>query len=376
MKILLAPDKFKGTLAAAEVCQFIRRGLLKNYPETEVIMHPMADGGEGTLDIIKAHLHTATAQVAVQDPLFRNVVATYEYTGDTAYIEMSQASGLALLSEAERNPRLTSTIGTGQLIRHAIAQGAGKIFLFIGGSATNDAGIGMASALGYRFLDTKGQEIKPIGENLQHIQNIDASEVDQALRKVAFEVVCDVRNLLCGAEGATYVYAPQKGATHPQDLKVLEEGMLHFQQVLENTFQQDIARMEGGGAAGGLGAGAVAFLQAKISPGTTALMEITGFKSHLESVDMIITGEGKTDEQTLHGKVVHGVANEANKRKIPFGIICGLAEQVEQIMTMLKPKFIKQVVNVSKDRQDAFENAGKYVETLAEQVKLDEVLGG
>lgn len=371
MKILLAPDKFKGTLTATEVCQHIRRGLLKNYPEADVIMHPMADGGEGTLSIIKTHLHTDTMQATVQDPLFRTIKATYEYAGDIAYIEMSQASGLALLSEAEKNPRLTSTIGTGQLIHHAIVQGASKIFLFIGGSATNDAGTGMASALGYRFLDRKGQEIKPLGENLQHIQKIDASEVNPALHEVAFEVVCDVRNLLCGAAGATYMYAPQKGATHPQDLQLLEEGMQHFQQVLEATFQQDIAHMEGGGAAGGLGAGAVSFLKAKISAGTAALMEITGFKKHLEGADLIITGEGKTDEQTLHGKVVHGVGIEANKRKIPFGIICGLAGQVEQITAMLKPKFIKQVVSISKDRQDAFKNAGKYVEALAAQVKLD-----
>lgn len=370
MKVLLAPDKFKGTLTAAEVCSHITHGLLQQDPALEVIAHPMADGGEGTLDILKAHLHTTTCQVTVQDPHFRPIQATYEYHDRTAYIEMSRASGLALLAPTERNPRLTSTFGTGQLIRHAMVQGARKVFLFVGGSATNDAGVGMAHALGYRFLDEKGHELRPVGESLGLIDRIDTAQVDPLLKQAAFEVVCDVRNLLCGKEGATWVYARQKGATDA-DIAVLEAGMLRFQSLLEDTFQQDIAHLAGGGAAGGLGAGAVAFLQAALSPGTPTLMTLTGLSSRLEDVDFVITGEGKVDDQTLQGKVVQGVAAEASRRNIPFGIICGVAEQVERVQQTLSPQFIKQVVSLSQDHRDALANAGHYVTQLAAQTLLD-----
>ncbi len=370
MKILLAPDKFKGSLTAAEVCRHMQQGLLSNYPAANIVLHPMADGGEGTLDIIKIHLQTHTIQTKVSDPLFRTVEASYEYAGDIAYIEMSKASGLALLSEEEQNPRLTSTIGTGQLIRHAIEQGARKVFLFVGGSATNEAGVGMATALGYRFLDAMGMEVKPIGQNLQYIDTIDSSKVMPGLHQVAFEVVCDVSNQLCGTSGATHVYAPQKGAGLLRDLQLLEAGMKRFQQVLEHTFQQNIATLKGGGAAGGLGAGAVAFLKATINSGTATLMEMTGFEAHLKDTDFILTGEGKADRQTLHGKVVHGVAVAANKHHIPFGMICGVAEHHNEIMETLAPRFIKQITEISQNNEDALSEAGKYVETLAAQVNV------
>jgi glycerate kinase len=327
MKILVAPDKFKGSLSATEACRAIIEGIHQCDSRIEAIPFPMADGGEGTCRILTVHARGEMRFHTVSDPLFRPVRASYGWSEGQkiAFIEMAAASGLHRVLDEERNPLYTTSLGTGELIRQAIADGAGQIVLGIGGSATNDGGIGMASALGYRFLDSDGREVKPTGENLHRIACIDDSELNTDLSKVTIKVACDVDNPLTGPSGASFTYGSQKGAD-PHEVELLEEGLRHLAIILRQHFGKDFELVPGAGAAGGLGAGALAFLQAELVPGTTLVMEQTGFAHQLPGLDLIITGEGKIDEQTLHGKLIKGLADEAKVWDIPVIALCGTLE--------------------------------------------------
>jgi glycerate 2-kinase len=331
MKILIAPDSFKDALAAPDVCRAIRRGILKARPEADCTLFPLADGGEGTSEILAWHFKDEMIRLTVADPLGRPVEAHYflAENGRVAFIEMAQASGLQLLRAEERNPLKTNTSGTGELIADAIKKGARKILLGIGGSATNDAGMGMAAALGWRFLSKTGEELQPAGESLEAVEEIIAPSegvtASHTLTEVEVEVICDVTNPLFGPDGAAHVYARQKGADDA-GIARLDAGLRHFSKKLEAHFGKNFAEIPGSGAAGGLGAGAMAFLGAKLRPGIEAVMELTGFEEVLKNADLVITGEGKLDGQTMHGKLIHGICKKAAKHGVPVIAFCGTLE--------------------------------------------------
>jgi glycerate kinase len=322
MKIIVAPDKFKGSLTAQEVCEAVRDGILQIKKDAEVIMHPLADGGEGSLDILADHLGAEEKEAIVLNPLFQPLRASYLMYEDMAYIEMARASGLPLLKPEERSARLTTTFGTGQLIRNAIQRGAREIHLFVGGSATTEAGIGMASALGYRFVDAAGNNLRPVGENLGRIDRIDSSQLQFDPSAIRATVVTDVLNPLYGPDGAAHVFAPQKGAD-VDDVKYLDEGLQHLAEIIKRDLGKEVAELPGAGAAGGLGAGGVAFLNADIKSGIESIIEATYLKYHLDETDLIITGEGMFDHQSLQGKVVAGVAQLAKQHDIPVLVFAG-----------------------------------------------------
>jgi glycerate kinase len=326
MKILIAPDKFKGTLSAAGVAAAIGRAARKKYPEAEIIEQPLADGGEGSLELLQQLLPLKKHRLDVTGPLRKPVQAEYLMGEGKAYIEMAQAAGLQHVPGPRRDPGKTTTIGVGMLIDDAIARGAKDIYLFLGGSATNDCGAGMAAALGYRFFGKKVEDFVPTGNSLEWVERIDQSEVLPTLKDIRFTAVCDVDNPLLGPSGATLTYAGQKGATEA-DLPGLERNMRLFADQINASLGQDVRTVPGGGAAGGLGAGCVAFLGAGLRPGIDVLMEAVGFDDLVWGADMVITGEGKIDDQTIHGKVVSGVAKSANAAGVPQIIaFCGRQE--------------------------------------------------
>mgnify|MGYP006272688945 CR=1 FL=1 len=323
MKIIIAPDKFKGSIDSISLCNAIHKEIVSLYPDAEVLQFPLADGGDGFSQIIHHYVGTSPVSAQTTDPLGRSIVAKYQYSSanNTAFIEMASASGLALLAPAERNPDKTSTYGTGLLIRDAIARGATHIILGIGGSATTDGGIGMADALGFMFLDQQGDPLEPCGENMSLINEIIFPESD-FLENIQFTIACDVKNPLFGPNGAAYVYGPQKGAT-PEQVKKLDEGLAHLDTLFMKFFGRSVAEQPGAGAAGGLGAGCDVFLGARLTPGIQYIIDHIELEKHIEEATLIITGEGMLDEQSIQGKVVGHVAEIAKKHKKPVHVICG-----------------------------------------------------
>lgn len=368
MRVLIAPDKFKGSLSAMEVCNAIEDGIKKANPLIETIKHPLADGGEGTLHILQNYFNLQTITIPVMNPLFKQIQANYKVSETTAYIEMSNASGLQLLEENERNCFYTSTFGTGQLILDAIQKGYKKIVLFIGGSATNDAGIGMAVALGYRLYNAKKELIIPIGKELSHIEIIEDTHLLFDPQEINCTVVCDVKNPLYGKNGAAHVYGKQKGASS-EEIYLLDQGLQHFSsQVLEH-FNKSVATIEGAGAAGGLGAGAICFLDAKIKSGINFVMEQTGFETLLkDNIDLIITGEGSVDRQTIEGKVIKGISERALKNKTPFSIIAGIVKDKKLIQENLHPTSIHSIMEMGVTTEDAMQNASAHLTALGYQL--------
>jgi len=321
MKVIVAPDKFKGSLTSQQVCDAVKAGIQSVFPDTEIYSFPMADGGDGFASVLKYYLQTETVSCKTVDPLFRAITAAYEWNRETktAIIELAAASGLVLLKEDERDPLLTSTYGTGILIQHAINRGASKIILGLGGSATNDAGIGVLQALGFIFTDKKEMVLQPIGQNLHLIHTV----VKPAfLPAVEILLAADVMNVLYGATGAACVYAPQKGADAVA-VKHLDDGLRHFAGLLCSSINRDIAHDKGTGAAGGVAAGLSAFFKTQIISGAALVASLSGIEKRLPGTGMIITGEGSLDMQTANGKVVHWIISLAKKYKIPVAVIAG-----------------------------------------------------
>lgn len=326
MRIVVAPDSFKGCLTALEVGEALKAGILSVCGGAEVDVVPMADGGEGTVRSLVDASSGRMFSVEVLDPLSRPVRAEYGLMGDgkTAVIEMAAASGLPLLKDHERNPAITTTYGTGQLIEAALDVGATRLIVGIGGSATNDGGAGMAQALGVRLVDESGRELERGGESLSRLGRIDVSGMDARLRSAEVTVACDVTNPLTGPEGAAAVYGPQKGAT-PDMVDTLDRALSHYAAVIRDQLGIDVAGAKGAGAAGGLGAGLMAFLKASLRPGVEIVIEATRLADRVAGADLVVTGEGRLDSQTRMGKTPMGVAMVAQELGVP---VIGVAGQV------------------------------------------------
>lgn len=324
MKIVIAPDKFKGSMTALEVAEAVERGLRQVLPDVEIIKVPMADGGEGTVRSLIDATGGVLQEVPVTGPLGEARQASFGILGDgkTAIIEMAAASGLALVPLERRNPLITTTRGTGDLIQAAVEAGCQHLIIGIGGSATNDGGLGMAQALGFRFLDAAGQELGPGGGSLIRLAHINTSQVDPRLQELKVTVACDVNNPLIGPEGAAAIYGPQKGAT-PEMVQQLDQALANFARVVETDLGLTIAEIPGAGAAGGLGAGLMAFLRAELQPGVDIVLDITGLREKLPGAKLVITGEGAMDRQTVYGKTPIGVAKAAKTLGIPVIAIVG-----------------------------------------------------
>lgn len=325
MKIVICPDSFKGSMSSVDTADAIARGIRMGAScELEIIQIPIADGGEGTADTLVRATGGEIRRMRVHDPLLREVDAFFGVLGDgkTAVIEMAAASGLYLLSENERNPLVTSTVGTGELLLAAVESGVEKIVIGIGGSATNDGGTGAISALGARFLDKNGNVLPPGGAALADLAHIDMSDFKFPLNKIAVEVACDVINPLCGPQGASAVFGPQKGAT-PEMVAKLDSALANYSEVIKRDLGKDVALMPGAGAAGGLGAGLAAFLDAKLRSGIDMVLDAAGFDEAISDADLVITGEGKIDEQTAYGKTIGGVLKRTAKHNIPVVAIAG-----------------------------------------------------
>ncbi|WKA54453.1 glycerate kinase [Planococcus shixiaomingii] len=324
MKIVVAPDSFKGSLSAQGVCQAVKKGIQTVFPEAEVIELPLADGGEGIMESMVYASGGKIVKVTVRDPLLRAIESGFGVLGDgeTAVIEMAQASGLPLLREDEQNPLIASSYGTGELIRAALDRGYRKFIIGIGGSATNDAGAGMLRALGMKFYDKAELELEDGGAALGRLARIDPSEFDPRIQHASFLVASDVRNRLCGAAGASAIFGPQKGAT-PDMVDQLDAALRHFAEVAKEQSGMDLLSFEGGGAAGGMGASLIAFLQADLQSGIGLVMESIDFEGKIQGADMIITGEGRLDAQTLDGKLITGITEAANKAGVPVIALAG-----------------------------------------------------
>lgn len=322
--IAIAPNAFKGTLTAQQAGDAISRGLHAASPQFKTRVIPMADGGDGTMEAIVQATGGRIVRTKVRDPLGRVITACFGITGDgrTAIIEMALASGLSLLSPRERNPLKTSTLGTGDLIRAALDRGVSEIVLGIGGSATVDGGMGMAQALGIRFLSATGKSLVPGGAYLEKIDRIDQANLDPRLKHVAIRVACDVDNPLCGSHGAAAVFGPQKGATSAM-VKMLDTGLRNFARVVKRTTGVSVLHVPGAGAAGGLGGGLIGLFGAILVPGVDLVMQAIRLKEQLAGCDWVITGEGRMDGQTLYGKAPAGVARVAKHLRIPVLAICG-----------------------------------------------------
>ncbi len=342
----IAPDSFKGSLSSSQVSRTIIAAWKEVCPEDRLAAFPLADGGEGTVDALVNATGGEQRICRVLDPLGRSVDAAWGLLGDktTAVIEMASASGLYRLSPDERNPLFTSTYGTGQLLVDALDNGCRRVIVGIGGSATNDGGAGMAQALGVRLLDGKGKPLPPGGRFLNRLHQISLENLHPGIPQTEFIAACDVDNPLCGPEGASAVYGPQKGAT-PEMIDELDQALQHYAAILKRELNADVLQVPGAGAAGGLGAGLMALLNARLGPGVDLVMEYSGFREWLEkeSVDLVITGEGEINSQTARGKVPVGVSRLALKRHIP--VIALVGSQGEKYQAVYD-QGISAVVNI------------------------------
>ena len=327
MKIVIAPDSFKENLTSLEVASEIETGLKRVWPDAQYVKVPMADGGEGTVQSLVDATGGEIVKVEVSGPMGDKVLASYGLLGGdkrTAVIEMAEASGLPLVPKDKRNPLIATTYGTGELIKDAIARGVREIILGIGGSATNDAGAGLAQALGVRFLNFGGAPIRDLiaGGDLDAVQAIDMSGVDPDLANVSISVACDVTNPLCGEKGASHVYGPQKGAT-PEMVERLDKNLAHFAYVIKRSIGADVAERPGAGAGGGIGAGLLAFTNATLKRGVELVVAATRLEEHMQGAHLAVTGEGRVDFQTAFGKTPSGVATAAHKHGVPVVAIGG-----------------------------------------------------
>ncbi|MEM5563681.1 glycerate kinase [Psychroserpens sp. AS72] len=366
MKIVLAPDKFKNSLTGMEFCDVVETSIKTIRADVEIVKLPLADGGDGTIDVVDYYLKGDIIHIEVNNPFFKTIKASYLYSesSKTAFVEMAEASGVKLLKPEQFDCKNATTFGTGEMIADAIKKGASKIILGVGGSATSDCGIGMASALGFQFLDKDNEQVKPIGANLSKIVSINTCNVNSKLNNIKFEIACDVTNPLFGENGAAFVYAAQKGATQ-EDIKMLDKGLEDFSKVLKTTFKVDAQLIKGAGAAGGMGIASKVFLNGTLKPGIQLIKNLANFNQQIDGASWIISGEGKLDNQTLSGKTIQGVINSARDKNIKLAVFCGTIDLEKSIVQDLGISYSSSIMDQAFDLDDALANAGQYLEKLA-----------
>ena len=368
-KCIVVSDSFKGTLSSLEICRIVRETVPEIFPSCAVDTVPVADGGEGTVDCFVEAIGAERVRVPVSGPFGEPVEAVYGRKGDRAIIEMSAAAGLPLVGE-KGNPERTGTYGAGQLIRHAVEGGCRRILLGLGGSATNDGGCGAASALGVRFLDAAGTEFVPVGGTLDRIVRIDTSEARRLLEGVEITVMCDVENPLHGPRGAAHIFAPQKGAD-PAMVRRLDGQLRAPDGAIRRELGLELGNLPGAGAAGGMGAGCVAFLGAELRSGIEAVLDTVGFDSRLEGAELVITGEGRIDAQSVGGKVISGVAGRVRSRGIPLVAIAGSVDPSAEAAYEMGVTAMFGIDREARDfREYAAESGENYRRTLVDVLRL------
>ncbi|GAA0315899.1 glycerate kinase [Psychrobacter aestuarii] len=373
MNVLIAPDSFKESLEAQAVCRAIRAGFARSFPEARYTLLPMADGGEGTAAVLSYALGGSWQHLTVHDALMRPIAAKYLLLPDgTAVIETAEACGLQQLAVNERNPLKTSSYGAGELINDALDKGATRIVLGLGGSATNDAGMGMLTALGMRFLDAKGTVLEQGGGQLADLQKIDAAQFAPLVAKAIFEVACDVTNPLCGESGASAVFAPQKGA-NAQQVQTLDANLQHFANICTQQGYGDYQNVAGAGAAGGLGFALMSFCGARLQSGFDTIAGRLDLEAHIIAADVVITGEGKFDAQTQMGKVAGGISQLAKAHGTPVLAICGSVDTAVSVLpepfTCVVPS-IQTLAPIEDVLAQGYDNIEKTAASLAAAIKL------
>ena len=369
-KFVLAPDSFKESMTAKEVCVAMEKGIRKVFSDAEIVHVPMADGGEGTVESLVDATNGYKEYVEVQGPLPKQKVrAYYGILEDkkTAVIEMAQASGLMLVDPKVRNPLVTTTYGTGELIKAALDKGVSTVIIGIGGSATVDGGIGMAQALGVKFTDKYGNNIEPTGSNLAKIDKISMENLDKRVKKVNFIIASDVENILTGKKGAAAVFGPQKGAT-PDEVELLDKGLIHYAEIIRRDIGKNVEDIAGSGAAGGLGAGLIAFLDAKLQSGVEVVANTVKLAEKISQADYVFTGEGGMDFQTKYGKTPFGVAQVAKKYQKPVFAEAGyLGERIEELYD-IGISAIFGIVDKSEIIEESLEKGPQNVERTTENI--------
>ena len=364
MKILIAPDSFKESLEALEVCRAIQSGFSQVFPDADYTLLPMADGGEGTSAVLSYVLGGRWKNAIVNDPLMRPINAKYLLLeNETAVIEIAQACGLHLLMSEERNPLITSSYGVGELIADALDEGVKRIIIGLGGSATNDAGLGMLMALGMNFYNHDGKSLAQGGSELGNLKQIEDAKLHPKLQDTVFEVACDVTNLLCGSSGASAIFGPQKGAS-PEQVALLDKALSHFAMVSGQHGYQDYQNIAGAGAAGGLGFALMTFCAANLKSGFDTVAEAVSLEEHIASADLVITGEGKLDAQTLMGKVAGGISQLAKASHKPVIAICGSVDGLNPAHTT-EFDIVMPSIQKLDTLDNVLSNAYKNIETTA-----------
>ncbi|ELF5324715.1 glycerate kinase [Vibrio cholerae] len=369
MKVVIAPDSFKESLTAKQVCDAIQAGLARVWHDAKFVSIPVADGGEGTVQSLVDATQGRLVEVKVMGPQGKRVEAFYGMLGDnqTAVIEMAAASGLHHVPVAQRDPKLTTSFGTGELIRHALDQGVTKLIIGLGGSATNDGGVGMLAALGARFTNADGDPIQLTGGGLRELTHIDLQDFDPRLQHCDILVACDVNNPLCGDKGASAVFGPQKGAT-PEDVQLLDGTLRQFGLLTEKVTGKMVLESAGAGAAGGMGAALLAYTQARLRPGIEIVLETVQLAYQVSDADLVITGEGRIDSQTVHGKTPMGVAKVAKRFDVPVLALCGCTGDNYQAVYQCGIDAVFAAVPRAMSLEDALKESDFNLADLAENV--------
>ncbi|EFH74520.1 TPA: glycerate kinase [Vibrio cholerae] len=371
MKVVIAPDSFKESLTAKQVCDAIQAGLARVWHDAKFVAIPVADGGEGTVQSLVDATQGRLVEVKVMGPQGKRVEAFYGMLGDnqTAVIEMAAASGLHHVPLVQRDPKLTTSFGTGELIRHALDQGVTKLIIGLGGSATNDGGVGMLAALGARFTNADGDPIQLTGGGLRELTHIDLQDFDPRLQHCDILVACDVNNPLCGDKGASAVFGPQKGAT-PEDVQLLDGALRQFGLLTEKVTGKMVLESAGAGAgaAGGMGAALLAYTQARLRPGIEIVLETVQLAHQVSDADLVITGEGRIDSQTVHGKTPMGVAKVAKRFDVPVLALCGCTGDNYQAVYQCGIDAVFAAVPRAMSLEDALKESDFNLADLAENV--------
>lgn len=369
MKIVVAPDSFKESLSATAVAKNIAIGIRKVLPEATLVEIPISDGGEGLLEALIEPLDGTLKNVYVKDPLMRNITAPYGILkdGKTAIIEMAMASGMELLNDDEKNPMVTSTFGTGLLIKDALDQGCTKIIIGLGGSATNDGGMGMIKALGGKFLDEQGNAIDEGGGAIENLKHIDISNLDKRLSNCEIIAACDVSNPLTGPNGSAMVFGAQKGANEEQQLQ-LDKNLILYAQTIKSDLGIEVNAIPGAGAAGGMGAAIAGFFNGKLVPGIDLIMDTLNLDEHIKDADWVITGEGKIDHQTINGKTVSGIAKMASKYSVPVIAIAGKVDSNLDELYNIGVTATFSIANQPMTLQEAMANTDTLIQACLENV--------